>query len=97
MIQPHFDSMTNDLTASQLNLVLINLRIISSNQAVLQQQTAAYHASVHWWAMAALAWTVAGVIAIVLFSQRLKILYPLNAMVATLHQKLCPTDTDSKR
>jgi hypothetical protein len=87
--------MTNDLTASQLNLVLINLRVISSNQAILQRQIAEYQASVHWWSMAALVWTIAGVIAFVLVSQRLKILWPLNAMVATVHEKLCSSDPDS--
>ncbi len=76
--------MTNDLTASQLNLVLINMRLISSNQVVLQHQIADYQASVHWWATAAILWTVAGVVAFVIISQRLKILWPLNAMVARM-------------
>jgi hypothetical protein len=64
--------MTNDLATSQLNLLLINVRLMNSNVVVLRHQVEEYQATIHWWAAAGVVWTIVGVIALVIISQRLK-------------------------
>jgi hypothetical protein len=92
--------MTNDVTASQLQLLLLNVRMMNSNVVTLNNNVAALHERNWWLGVAVLAWALAVAVMLLILNSRTKILYAIVSMVSGLHKKFIPNwglDPDDER